>query len=122
MTTRLLPPDEWHRLEHAGMGSLWAELPETTRVIVLEDNGVMVGTVIGMLVLHAESLWIAPRHRKSVGVWRRLMRAFWTVAAEFGTKGAWASEVSDEMRDILTRLHATPVPGGHFILPMPKGH
>lgn len=117
MTTRILPHDEWHRLEGCGMDTLWARLPDTTRVVVVEQDGAIIACVTGMLVLHAEGLWIAPAHRRSAGLWRRLMRAFWGVADEFGTQGAWASEVTEEMQDILTRLNGTPVPGSHFILP-----
>jgi hypothetical protein len=117
MTTRLLPREEWHRLEGCGMDTLWARLPETTRVVVVEQEGQIVGCVTGMLILHAEGLWIDPAYRKQAGLWRRLMRAFWNVADEFGTSGAWASEVTPEMQDILIRLQGAPVPGSHFILP-----
>ena len=117
ITTRELPTDEWHRLESCGMTTLWARLPESTRVVVVEHDGAIIGCVTGMVILHAEGLWIDPRHRKQAGVWRRLMRAFWSVAEDYGTTAAWASEVSDEMRDILMRLEGTAVPGSHFILP-----
>jgi hypothetical protein len=100
------------------MGSLAAQLPSTTRVIVVEEAGNIVACVTGMLVLHAENLWIAPTHRKRAGVWRSLMRSFWgEVAGEFGTSGAWASSVTSEMQAVLTRLRGTPVPGHHVILP-----
>lgn len=117
LTTRELPPAEWHRLAGANLADLWARLPATTRVIVVEDRGEIVGCVTGLLMLHAEGLWIAPSHRKRATVWRSLVARFWRVAGEFGCEGAWAAAVSDEMRDILTRLQARPLPGDHYLLP-----
>lgn len=117
MTTRVLPREEWHRLAATDLSTVWAHLPDTTRVIVVEDDGVIVGCVTGMLILHAEGLWIAPAYRKRVTVWRQLVSWFWRVADEFGCEGALTAAVNDDMRMLLARLHATPLPGDHFYMP-----
>lgn len=122
LSTRLLPPEEWSRLADCGLGDLWASLPPaTTRIVVVEEDGEIVGHVTGVLMLHAEGAWIAPRHRKRVAVWRRLIEGFWRLADGWGCRAAWASAASDEMRHVLARLHGAPVTGDHVIVLKPEG-
>lgn len=116
MTSRLLPPEEWHRLAQAGLETVWAQLPDTTRVIVVEDEGRIVGCVTGMLILHAEGLWIAPEYRKRVSVWRRLIAGFWSLAAGYGCAGAWAASVSEDMTRVLQKMGAQRLPGDHYVI------
>lgn len=115
MTTRELPPAEWPKLETTNAVDLWRHLnPARHRVIVVEDHGEVVGSMLLMQVVHAECLWIAPAHRKTVPVGRRLLQALFT---EAGAPTVLASAVSTEMVRILDKL-GTVLPGTHYVLPI----
>lgn len=115
MTTRMLPPDEWHRLAGTEAESIWPHLdPNRADVLVVEDDGVIVGTWILMDVLHAECLWIAPAYRQKVSVARRLWTAMHRLARGMGVPIVATAAVSDDVRHILDHAGAVKVPGDHY--------
>ena len=85
MTTRVLGHDEYGRLAHVGTGlaSIRHDLPESVRVVVVEDGDQIVGCVALLPVWHAEELWIDPAHRGLSAVARRLRAGVAQVARRF---------------------------------------
>lgn len=74
-TARVLAPDDWDQLyglpisEGAG-----APKPDSSAVVVVADSeGRIVATWAAITFLHLEGCWIAPEHRKDVGVVRALL-------------------------------------------------
>jgi hypothetical protein len=119
MTTRILPREEYGRLAGTEAESVWPHLdPKQARVIVVEDEGMIVGVWIAMRVLHAECLYIAPDYRKRSVVGRHLLKAMRHEADIAETGGVWTAANSAEIRLLLNRLGAKPVPGEHYIMPM----
>jgi N-acetylglutamate synthase-like GNAT family acetyltransferase len=119
MTSRMLPPDQWPRLDEVGAETVWKLLdPEHAQILVIEDAGQIVGTLTLMSVLHVECLWIKPSHRKGYGVMKRLLDGMWTAAHVKGVKALWSGSVSDTMTHILHRLGASEVPGQAFVFPV----
>lgn len=115
MTTRELPPEEWSKLETTNAVDLWRHLnPARHRVIVVEEHGEIVGSMLLMQVVHAECLWIAPAHRKTVPVGRRLLQALFT---EADAPTVLASAVTNEMVRILDKL-GSRLEGVHYVLPI----
>lgn len=117
MTSRILPPDEWHKLDGTEAGLIRAALiPDRTRVLVVEDHGAIVGTWVLMDVVHAECLWIAPAFRKRTSVQRRLWTAMQRTARALGVRAVATAAVSDDVRNLLEHVGATKVPGDHYAM------
>ena len=85
MTTRILPPEEYSRLAGTEAATVWPQLTAAARVVVVEQDGQILGCHILQPVLHAECLWIHPDHRGKTSapgrLWRAVQRA---VRDEFG--------------------------------------
>jgi hypothetical protein len=115
--TRILPHAEWRRLP--AIQAFWEQLaPETTRIVVVERDGVIVGHHVLTVVLHAECLWIAPdeRHgRVANRLWAAVQRA---VRAEYGVGGFVTQAIDDRVRGLLRHVGAVPVPGESYFVPV----
>jgi hypothetical protein len=76
MTRRILPAAEWSRLVGTELENVWPHLdPDRSVVIVVEDEGQIIGCWSAFDVLHAEGIWIADdappaRPRRPAGFWR----------------------------------------------------
>lgn len=123
--TRMLPPDEWPRLRETG-----CELPQLLQgaardgaVIVVEQDGAIVGTCLVLTCVHAEGLWIHPDHRLRPSVHRRLLRATTRVVRERGVDSVCVSATSDAMTGwIEDGWSGVELPGRHFVMPLRGFH
>ena len=124
MTSRILPPSEWHRLppdvDRLPDGRHVRDLlsPETTEIHVVEQDGRILGAVTMLRVVHAECVWIDPRYRGHFGVVKRLLRGISATARRWGTKVVWGAGMDEPMFSILSRLGGVPVPGQSFVFPV----
>jgi hypothetical protein len=120
MTSRVLPPAEWPRLAGTELETLVPYLnPETTTVFVVQDvDGAIVGCWSLVPFLHAEGLWIRPEHRKSAGVFRRLLATMRKTLAERHEGAVWTSSMSDEVAAIVAASGGVPIPGTHYVIPV----
>jgi len=117
MTTRILPPDEYPRLAGTELETVWPTLPDGAAVLVVEQDGEIVGCWAAFLLAHVEGVWVAPAHRGKTSVARRLLVGMRrTLAEQFGASGALTAAVSDDVRGILDGLGATKLPGDHYAL------
>jgi hypothetical protein len=115
MTTRILPPEEWTRLASTNASEAWACLdPQRNSVLVVEAEGEIIGSVILMQAVHAEFLWIDPKHRKRASVLRRLRRRLLLEVA--GIPTVLAAAIGVEMRTLLEKLGGHRLPGDHYVL------
>ncbi len=119
MITRVLPKEEWPRLRGTEAETVWPFLDaERASVIVVEDEGLIVGCHILMYVLHAECLWIHPDHRGKSSVARRLWGAVQRAAISCGVHALMTAACDDNVRGLLAHVGATQVPGEHFMVPV----
>jgi len=119
MTSRILPFAEWPKLDEAGAETVWALLdPSRAQILVIEDEGEIVGTLTLLNVLHAECVWIKPSHRKGYGVMKRLLDSMWAGARAQGVRALWSGSLSETMTNILHRIGASEVPGRSFVFPV----
>lgn len=117
MTTRILPPEEWHRLNGTEAEAVWAQFdPARVTVLVVESEGAIVGTWVLMNVLHAECLWIAPAHRGRTAVARRLWAFMQRTARAIGVPAVATAALTDDVRRLLDHVGATKVPGDHYAM------
>ena len=119
--TRILPPDEWHRLAGLDAGTLVNDvLPADNRddieVLVVEREGAIVACWVLMRVLHAECVYIAPAQRCGRGgVVLRLLRGMKARVRALGRRTFVTAPETDQVRGLLDRL-GTRLPGTHYVV------
>lgn len=119
MRSRILPPEEWHRLNGTEAEEAWPVFdPRNTIVLVVEENGEIVSTWTAMRVVHMECLWVRPSHRGLVSVARRLFMGLREIAATWGARSVWTASLSPDVTNLIKRFGGEPVPGAHFVLPL----
>ena len=119
MITRILPPSEWHRLVGTEAESIVPGLqPDDTRVLVVEQNGQIVGTWTLLRFVHVECIWIDPQHRRKAGVAVRLLRGMVDLARAWGARSVLTASVTPEVTTMIQRLGGLPIPGEHFAIPV----
>lgn len=119
MTTRLLPPEDWSRLD----GTESAEMlqfcdPVATRVIVVEDGSEIVGAWVLSQHMHVDGLWIAPDYRKQPSVARPLMRAMQRLSRRLGALVVVATVRDDRTKVMAERLGGRPLQGTTYLIPV----
>lgn len=119
MTTRLLPREEWPRLNGTEAETVWPWLNEAAKVVVVEDEqGQIVGCHLLQPILHGECLWIHPAYRKRSSVGRRLWGAVQSVVREqFGVGWFATGCASQEVNDLLAHVGAVKLPD-HYMVPV----
>jgi hypothetical protein len=118
MTTRILPRDEYPRLAGTELDAVWPILPLDAQVVVVEQDGQIVGCWSAYRLVHVEGLWIAPEHRGKGSVARRLLVGMRETVAEMGASGAITGALTDDVRTMLRHIGATHLPGDHYALPL----
>lgn len=122
MTSRILPPEEWPNLRGTEAETIWPALNpsrDRTQIVVVEQDGEIIGCHVLTLVLHAECLWIHPAHRGKAGVARRLWaRVIRTAHCVFQARTIATAATSDDVRKLLTHVGAIDLPGTHHVIPL----
>lgn len=122
MTARLLPFAEWSRLAGTDLETLWPSLdPREARIVVVEQDGAIIGHHVLLRVLHAECLWIHPSHRGHASVARRLWSAVQAEVTGAGAGGVVTTAIDDTVRALLGHVGAQRLPGDHYFIPITKG-
>jgi len=118
MRTRILPIEEWPRLKGTEAEALWPHLdPSKSAVVVVEDDGIVVGCHVLMYVLHAECLWVHPDYR-SKGVMRELWSTVKRMVRAAGGRTRVTACTSDRVKKLLEYAGAERLPGQHFVIAM----
>lgn len=120
LTTRELPPDEWPRLAGTELEAVCTRLQPSARVLVVEEDGRIVGCWSVLPMLHVDGLWIHPVHRSRGGVFRRLLTGMRGFVADAGCRAAWTAALQPDIVDLITRWGGQELPGRHFLLPLVK--
>lgn len=115
MTARVLPREEWHRLD-ADLRALFESLdPADAKVVVIERDGEIVARQGLMRVVHMEGFQIAPGTKGNAGITRALMRAVAEEASEWARGWVVANAADDPTRRTLERMGATRVPVDSYV-------
>jgi hypothetical protein len=119
MTPRILPPEEWHRLKGTEAERLWPMLsPDHSRVVVVEEDGEIVGCHVLVWLLHAECLWIAPEKRAKASVARRLWQGVQDVVVASNAHAVITAAVDDRVRGLIATAGGSVIPGEHYVVPV----
>lgn len=122
VTTRVLPREEYDRLAGTELETVAPHLPESARVIVVEQGDAIVGCWAVFPVTHVEGLWIAPSHRGKSAVARKLLAQMVLTAREMGAQVVNTASVSEDVTEMLDRLGAVELIGKHFALRIGAHH
>ena len=123
MRTRILPPEEWQRLDGLDIGKVLKYVsPENIAVIVVEsDEGEILGHMSVLTTTYIEGTWIKPGHPT---VLRPLLRQAMALA-EVRNEG-WVfggAENSDEhMATLIRRIGGQPIPVQFYSIPTGRFH
>ena len=119
MTSRILPREEWSRLEGVDLGvALPLANPETVQVLVVEDHGQIIGCWGMFSILHAEGVWVHPDHRGKSSVARRLWSQMRAMVQATGARAVVTGADRPEIAALLLRHGAMEVKSGAFVLPV----
>lgn len=119
MTSRILPEAEYHKLAGTEAERLVPLLTPDSRVVVVEQDGTVVGCHVLQVILHAECLWVHPDHRGKASVARRLWsRVRSEVREHYGLPGFITMAVSAPVRQLLAHVDATHVVGETYFVPV----
>lgn len=119
MITRILPPEEWPRLDFARFSQTGREMDlGDVQVVVVEDNGRIVAYMSVLRITHMEDLWFDPEYRGNAGVAKRMMKAGFTAAKKWADRWVWASTESEHMSDIVSRVGGVELPVKSYVIPL----
>lgn len=118
LRSRELPEAEWPKLASSYLCEVWHILPSDARVIVVEENGAIVGTCVLLTTIHAEGLGVAPDHRRGGAVLRMLLRRVSQTVADLGKETMICGAMTNEMEGYLRRWGGCPPPAKLFAMPL----
>lgn len=119
MTLRDLPADEWHRLPDEAFPDGLPD-PATSVILVVEEDGVIVGLTTLVQVVHAgHASWIAPEHRGGL-VLGKLWAGVRQVLDGYRIDQAYSFADSPEVASYLSRLGFTLLPYATFLCHLPS--
>jgi hypothetical protein len=117
--TRILPPDEWHRIEDEEAIALLETLdPDDVAVVVVEDAGAIVARMTVLRVPWFESFWMAPEKAGNAGVTRALLSAAADQARQWAPCWVFAAADCDATSKTLARLGGRELSVSTFMLPL----
>lgn len=119
--SRVLPPEEWPRLQGTDLETVWRNLnPADAYVFVVEDGDRIVATVAGLRYVVMECAWVHPEYRGRPGVTRRLLRGMYAVARRLGATRMMTLPANDAVQRIVEKLGGVRLPRV-FVVPVSEG-
>lgn len=121
MKARILPPEEWSRINSPSLPELlpYCE-PRNIAVCVVENEDEILASVCALQVTHFEGLWIKPEHRGNAGVFRSLIREAYAVPRarhEQWVLGG-AADGDERMDTLCGRLGGQRLPLKFYVMPV----
>jgi hypothetical protein len=120
--TRILPPEEWIRINSPSLPAILPYVePQNIAVVVVEDDsGEIAACCSAFQVTHFEGLWIKPEKRGNPGICRSLIRQLYAiprVRREHWVFGG-AENADVRMDTICRRLGGQPLPVTFYVMPV----
>lgn len=116
MRARVLPFEEWHRLDESLYPILMTITPEESRICVVEDGDEIVAHWFLVPVVHADGAWIHPRKRKDGKTIKKLIQIMQVATADMGVDRVWSNPDNEESLNALLRLGAIASPTMSVVL------
>jgi hypothetical protein len=101
----VLPPDDWPRLAGTILETVWPNLdPSRARVLVVEEDGRILGCMALLSEWHLEGAWIDPARRQRVAVLRRLLKAAGEQFRALDIREVFSMATSEDGRQLVQGL------------------
>lgn len=116
-TVRVLPPEEWDRLAaYEPFKSNGLPTIDHWRVIIVEDDGKIVGFCCLFNAVHWEPWWIAPLYRGKPGILRQLIEQSEAILTEAHVQTAFVTVGDDlpENQDLVEHFGFERAPGALY--------
>lgn len=98
---------------------IWPHLdPAQAQVLVVEQDGAIVGTWVLMRLVHAECVWIAPAHRGRGRVAARLVQFMRERARAWQVRAVLGHPVDAAVVALIEKLRGTRLPGVPYLIPV----
>lgn len=110
-TTRVLPVDEWKRLDNIDL-TLYDENLAT--IMVIERGGEIIARWALMPVYHAEGLWVKEDYRKNPAIIRRLLTGMKVMSENVNAPFVVTMTQDEEVAKLLNKLPKTELLKGDF--------
>lgn len=121
MTARELPPAEWPRLADTELRAVWQTLPPAkATVMVVEEEGAIVGTCVILPTIHVDGFAIAESHRNGLGVFRLLAHKVSDCLAATGVENVIAGVESARIETMVRRVGGVEAPMRMFAVPVER--
>lgn len=118
MTRRILPPEEWNRLDGTSLGPAWRAMnPQTSVVVVAEDGDRIVGCWCRAFWAHVEGLWIDEAYQKKTSAARHLLIGMKEACAADGISAVVTSADTQAVADLVVHAGGHRLPGDAYVLP-----
>jgi hypothetical protein len=118
MTRRILPPEEWSKLDATALGPAWrAMAPESSQVVVVEDDGQIIACWCLVTWAHVEGLWIADAHQKRTGAARHLLMGMKALCADRGIDAVVTHADTEDVAALVLHAGGHRLPGDAYVLP-----
>jgi N-acetylglutamate synthase-like GNAT family acetyltransferase len=119
MQVRVLPIDEWERLDGTELETVYPIVPPgMADFVVVEDQGRIVGCW-GLLVLpHVDGLWVHPDYRRGAVVQRRLLQGMRAAGQARGFTRAITTALEADVAALIEKWRGERLPGTHYLLPL----
>lgn len=115
LVDRVLPPEEWGRLDGELAPMVPFFDPARVKIVVVEDDGVIVAHGVCYTVDHVDGVWIAPSHRGNTAVTRRGWRIINETLRASGATEMMVTAFCQEMADLFEK-RGKVFPGLPFVL------
>ena len=101
--------------------TLWPHCdPAQTQMVVVEADGVIVGTWAVLRTVHVECVWIAEDYRGQFGVVKRLLIGMRAAARRWGARTVLTGAMTDQVRSLIASLGGSQLPGDHYVIPLER--
>lgn len=104
MEIRELPRSEWYRLQGTLLEGVAGSLSPCARVLVQEEDGLIVRCIALDQVWHLECAWVAPAYRGSIRGGRMFVRRLRDLIGSLGIREVWSMAFSDAARRLCGRF------------------
>jgi ribosomal protein S18 acetylase RimI-like enzyme len=114
MVTRLLPREEWARLEGTELEAVYPVLPDGAQVVIVENGDELIACWAVFPLVHLEGVWIHPDYRHNPRVARRLVAGGLDTARAMGARTALTAAADDRIATLAQKIGGVELPGRHF--------
>lgn len=115
---RVLPVEEWHRLQGLPLSQGPALDPGMAAVVIVEKESEIIATWAAVTIPHAEGCWIRPEYQHNPAVVAGLVSTFFGMLADMGIPAIVTITSEPKVAALAQHLHGQRL-GDLWLIPVP---